>query len=162
MDESLGSGGLPADGQEIPLVCEFVIKKNGQGYDVREWGNIVFIMYPNSTFFIKCVPPVGNGVEELKFTGGMLKSYTTYQVKDQPGEGEVSAELVLSEFFDGSYSDATGEFAVRRFHSDEERPWFIGDFNFKLKHFPASGGEVDIEVESLIFQVQVNQKMTGV
>lgn len=156
MGKSLDSGVSPAVGQEFPAVCEFVIKRNGQGYDVYKWNKTVFLIYPDSTFFIKCMPVAGSQIESLEFRGGPLRSYTTYPVKDEFGEGEVSAFIVLKEFSQGSFSEVVGEFKVRQFHEADEKPWFVGDFNLRLKYISSEGAEVDISADSLNFQVQVN------
>lgn len=156
MDMSSGSGSEVDEGKVVPVFCEFVITKDGEGYDVRDWGDVYYAQDPNSDFFIRCRPPEGGPIESLEFRGKALESYTSYPISGEVQDGQVAAHFALFEFFEGGYSDPKGEFTVRRITDEGRYAWFIGEFQFSLVYFPPEGKEVKYSIKSLVFQVQVN------
>lgn len=156
MDKSLGSENAVEDGKVVPVFCEFVVRKDGEGYDERKWSAVYYIEYPDQTFFMRCTPPEGGPIESLEFRGGALKSYTSYPISGETQEGQIQTHFVLPEFAAGSYSDPEGEFSVRLITGEGLGSWFIGDFKFALVFFAPDGKEVKYSIESLVFQVQVN------
>lgn len=156
MDRSLGDEEGVSDGEKIPVFCEFVIKRNADGYDVRHWEKIDFTLYPDRRFFIRCAPPGGALFESLEFHGRGLSSYATYPISDEAQEGNVSAHFELPEFVSGSYTDPSGEFKVGLINGEGLGSWFVGEFEFSLKLFSAGGEEVEYSIKSLVFQVEVN------
>ncbi len=156
MDKSLGSEGGLNNGEQIPVYCEFVIRRNGDGYDVRHWGDVTFTLYPDQSFFIRCVPPGGAPFESLEFRGVELTSYTTYPISEEGHKGSIKAHFELPEFVGGGYTDPFGTFKVGLINGEGLGSWFIGEFEFSLKLFAVGGEEVDYSIKSLVFQVQAN------
>lgn len=144
----------------VPVFCEINASVNGS-YDPIDLGNIFFVIYPDSTYFIQCLPRDGGDRALLEFAGSGLKTFTDYPITGPGGpQNSVEAFFVMRPEFSQGFSDPEGVFRVRRTEDSEEGFWFIGEFDFSLTARGSDGREIEYKIKSLEFQVQVNEVKT--
>ncbi|MDT9631217.1 hypothetical protein F6S08_08215 [Pseudomonas sp. JV449] len=145
---------------KVPVFCEIDASVDGS-YDPIDLGDVFFVIYSDSSYFIQCLPRHGGDRASLEFAGSVLKTFTDYPITAPGGAPEsVDTLLIMRPEFSYGFSDPTGTFRVRRTEDSEEGFWFIAEFNFSLTARNADGREIEYKITSLRFQVQVSELRT--
>lgn len=161
MDSNIKNGSIDSKRnsprkQEVPLFCDLAVRHDGK-YEAIELNDIVFIRYPDFSYFIRCKSEAVAGMPRaiLEFRGEGLKDYTTYPISVELDKDHVNCYFEMSDFSGGFFSDPEGTFNVRRTHESDKGFWFIAEFTFSVT-FYSGEEEIEYAVESTRFQVQVN------
>jgi hypothetical protein len=145
---------------KVPVFCEINASVDGS-YDPIDLGDVFFVIYSDSSYFIQCLPRHGGDRASLEFAGSALKTFADYPITGPGGAPEsVDTLLIMRPEFSYGFSDPTGTFRVRRTEDSEEGFWFIAEFNFSLTARSADGREIEYKITSLRFQVQVSELRT--
>lgn len=157
---SQGNGHEGTEEARVPKQCEIALRVDGR-YEVIVLNDIYFVLYPDSSYFIRCQPLDGEMRATLEFRGDELRADTNYPITGIEGRkksiGSVETFFFLRPEFSGSYSDPVGEFRVRGTHGSDEDFWCICEFEFSVTARGSDGKETKYEVSSLVFQIQVNE-----
>lgn len=145
---------------KVPNFCEVAVRHDGR-YEAIDLSDVFFVIYPDSTYFIKCTPRHGGDRASLEFQGRDLQAFTDYPITgpDGPPNGVETFFWMPPEFSQG-VSDPVGRFRVRRTEDSEEGFWFIGEFEFSVTARGSDGKEIKYEISSNAFQVQVSGHLT--
>jgi len=145
---------------KVPVFFKIDASVDGS-YDPIDLGDVFFVIYSDSSYFIQCLPRHGGDRASLEFAGSALKTFADYPITGPGGAPEsVDTLLIMRPEFSYGFSDPTGTFRVRRTEDSEEGFWFIAEFNFSLTARSADGREIEYKIKSLEFQVQVNEVKT--
>jgi hypothetical protein len=145
---------------KVPVLCEINASVNGS-YDPIDLGNVFFVIYSDSSYFIQCLPRDGGDRAVLEFAGRELKTFTDYPITGPGGPpNSVDTLFIMRPEFSYGFSDPTGTFRVRRTDHPDEGFWFIGEFNFSITARGSDGQNTQYDISSSVFQVQVSELRT--
>jgi len=144
----------------VPIYAEISVRADGR-YEAIDLGNVFFVIYPDSTYFIRCLPSGGGDRAVLEFAGRELKTFTDYPITGPGGPpNSVDTLFIMRPEFSYGFSDPTGTFRVRRTDHPDEGFWFIGEFNFSITARGSDGQNTQYDISSSVFQVQVSEVRT--
>jgi hypothetical protein len=146
---------------KVPNFCEISVRHDGR-YEAIDLSNVFFVIYPDSTYFIKCTPRHGGDRANLEFRGRDLRAFTDYPITGPDGPpNSVETFFLMQPEFSQGFSDPAGRFRVRRTEDSEEGFWFIGEFECSLTARGSDGKDITYEIQSNAFQVQVSDHLTS-
>jgi len=145
---------------KVPIYAEISVRADGR-YEAIDLGDVFFVIYSDSSYFIQCLPRDGGDRAVLEFAGRELKTFTDYPITGPDGPpNSVDTLFILRPEFSYGFSDPAGTFRVRRTDHPDEGFWFIGEFNFSITARGSDGQNTQYDISSSVFQVQVSEVRT--
>lgn len=145
---------------KVPIYAEISVRADGR-YEAIDLGDVFFVIYSDSSYFIQCLPRDGGDRAVLEFAGRELKTFTDYPITGPDGPpNSVDTLFILRPEFSYGFSDPAGTFRVRRTDHPDEGFWFIGEFNFSVTARGSDGQNTQYDISSSVFQIQVSEVKT--